>query len=105
MSIFFAIRFLFIFFFFLNDTPPPEFSPLPLHAALPISAPRRRLRAPRRGWRRISPSRPRALAPRRALVQGSRARGSGGPRRPPHGSTPPPQRPADRKSTRLNSSH
>src|SRR2546422_11588960 len=23
-------------FFFLNDTPPPEISPLPLHAALPI---------------------------------------------------------------------
>src|SRR5256886_5478619 len=26
-------------FFFLNDTPPPEFSPLPLPAALPISRP------------------------------------------------------------------
>src|SRR5256885_6552658 len=25
------------FFFFFNDTAPPEFSPLPLHAALPIS--------------------------------------------------------------------
>src|SRR5256885_13396164 len=25
-----------IYFFFLNDRPPPEFSPLPLHAALPI---------------------------------------------------------------------
>src|SRR2546430_12040069 len=28
---------LFIFFFFLNDTAPPEISTLPLHAALPIS--------------------------------------------------------------------
>src|SRR5256885_7114059 len=26
-----------ISFFFFNDTPPPEISPLPLHAALPIS--------------------------------------------------------------------
>src|SRR2546422_8435394 len=29
------------FFFFLNDTAPPEIYPLPLHAALPISAARR----------------------------------------------------------------
>src|SRR5256886_4735273 len=28
----------FINFFFLNDTPPPEISPLPLHDALPISS-------------------------------------------------------------------
>src|SRR5256885_4267332 len=27
------------FFFFFNDTPTPEISPLPLHAALPISLP------------------------------------------------------------------
>src|SRR5256885_13887913 len=27
------------FFFFFNDTAPPETSPLPLHAALPISPP------------------------------------------------------------------
>src|SRR2546429_8131984 len=27
------------FFFFLNDTAPPELSPLPLHDALPISPP------------------------------------------------------------------
>src|SRR2546427_13260835 len=33
----FAIPVLFIlFFFFLNDTAPPEFYPLPLHDALPI---------------------------------------------------------------------
>src|SRR2546425_9982327 len=36
----------FYFFFFLNDPAPPEFSPLPLPAALPISCP------PRRGRRR-----------------------------------------------------
>src|SRR2546429_8729344 len=29
------------FFFFFNDTPTPEISTLPLHDALPISAPRR----------------------------------------------------------------
>src|SRR5256885_3629211 len=29
---------LFFFFFFFNDPPPPEIYPLPLHAALPISA-------------------------------------------------------------------
>src|SRR5256885_3872373 len=28
------------FYFFLNDTPPPDISPLPLHAALPILRPR-----------------------------------------------------------------
>src|SRR5256885_16745941 len=32
------------FFFFFNDTAPPEISPLPLHAALPISWPSRRKR-------------------------------------------------------------
>src|SRR2546429_6302105 len=30
----------FFFFFFLNDTPTPEFYPLPLHDALPISTSR-----------------------------------------------------------------
>src|SRR5256886_8613512 len=32
-------------FFFLKDPPPPEFSPLPLHAPLPIGAAQRKLRA------------------------------------------------------------
>src|SRR5256885_11080961 len=32
-----SLSFLFFFFFFLNDPAPPEISPLPLHAALPIS--------------------------------------------------------------------
>src|SRR2546430_16338528 len=39
-----------LFFFFLIDPPPTEISPLPLHAALPISGPRARGRpGPRRG--------------------------------------------------------
>src|SRR2546422_8890751 len=46
-------------FFFLNDTPPPEISPLPLHAALPIS-PR-----PRPSIAAAASSRPQA-APREA---------------------------------------
>src|SRR2546426_9211394 len=37
---------LLIFFFFLKDPPPPEIYPLPLHAALPISAGRRPIRRP-----------------------------------------------------------
>src|SRR5256886_16339255 len=55
--------------FFFNDTPTPEISPLPLHAALPISG--SSPPAPRRRW-------------------------PGAPAGP---------KPADRKSTRLNSSH
>src|SRR5256885_6095644 len=35
--IFLPIICLSLVFFFLNDPPPPEISPLPLHAALPIS--------------------------------------------------------------------
>src|SRR5256885_8543706 len=34
---FLCLPLLFFFFFFLNDPAPPEISPLPLHAALPIS--------------------------------------------------------------------
>src|SRR5258708_39022824 len=37
-------RLLSFFFFFFNDPATPEFSPLPLRAALPISAARRRSR-------------------------------------------------------------
>src|SRR2546422_11336474 len=42
-----------VFFFFFNDRPPPEFSPLPLPAALPISSPPGDRGGPwaRRGWR------------------------------------------------------
>src|SRR2546429_8201491 len=39
-SVFFIITFLiYHFFFFFNDTAPTEFSPLPLHDALPTSGP------------------------------------------------------------------
>ena len=31
------LRYFFFFFFFFNNAATPEFSPLPLHAALPIS--------------------------------------------------------------------
>src|SRR2546428_3107616 len=44
------------FFFFLNDPAPTEFSPLPLHAALPISS--RRSSACRRSKRSIASRRP-----------------------------------------------
>src|SRR3712207_7468378 len=73
----------FFSFFFLNDTPPPEISPLPLHAALPIWLP-----AP-------------AALPR---PPGSTPPAS---RRRPHcaPAAPRTRRAADRKSTRLNSSH
>src|SRR5256885_11809000 len=84
------------FFFFLRDPAPPEFSPLPLHAALPIGGPgpsrsgprgcarlrRRQAGAP---WRALQPP----LAPPsrgRLLARGRCER-------------------RDRKSTRLNSSH
>src|SRR3989337_1396356 len=64
-----------IFFFFFNDTATTEISPLPLHAALPICS------VPRvRTFRQGCPSR-------------------AGPVRSPRSSA------ADRKSTRLNSSH
>src|SRR2546430_13765359 len=46
-------------FFFLNDPPPTEFSPLPLHAALPISP---------RARRRHTPDRPAAAGGRRSLL-------------------------------------
>src|SRR4051795_7251917 len=62
-------------FFFFNDTPPPEIYPLSLHDALPISSRRRPAPRPR------TPRRPRPPAPRARPAT------------------------ADRKSTRLNSSH
>src|SRR5256885_6288809 len=43
------------FFFFLNDTPPTEISPLSLHAALPISPPAA-LGAPPAGPRAMTPA-------------------------------------------------
>src|SRR5256885_3224619 len=91
-----------VFFFFLNDPAPPEISPLPPPAPLPIPP---RGSSARRGERRVL---------RRALPRGVWP----GPRPVPPvlASSPPPRRsgrrrrcrlPAqrDRKSTRLNSSH
>src|ERR1035441_10239430 len=62
-------------FFFLNNAAPPEFSPLPLHAALPISMNPATLTA-------IEPSKPLATDPVCRMTVDP-----------------------DRKSTRLNSSH
>src|SRR2546429_339130 len=56
-------RFSFFFFFFFNDPAPPEISPLPLHAALPISKSRAARAGRRAGWRRCR--RPRARLARR----------------------------------------
>src|SRR2546427_10039733 len=78
---------IYLYFFFFNDTATTEIYTLSLHDALPIyprvSPPRRRRRKRRRRLR------PAAPAVRRA---------------PPSGALRRPK-PADRKSTRLNSSH
>src|SRR2546430_7975139 len=97
------------FFFFLNAPPPPEFSPFPLHAALPISLRRRQLLQDR--FQQLP-----MVAGRNLLLVGVR-RGPLGRRLvvvvfPAHFGKEPPARPVtremiqtDRKSTRLNSSH
>src|SRR3989449_8107443 len=94
-------------FFFFNDAAPPEFSPLPLPAALPISrgadpawAVRARLDAARR---RALPhhdadrARDRVLRRDRAEVRDRETESD----RAPAAAVEP----LDRKSTRLNSSH
>src|SRR2546430_8020245 len=96
-------------FFFLSDPPPTEFSPLPLHDALPIcpAAPRapaaRRRALPRPTMPRLPHvGRPRLPSMSRvALPHVSR------PALPHIGRPAMPQvrLPGDRKSTRLNSSH
>src|SRR2546422_5252603 len=73
----------FYFFFFFNDTATTEIYTLSLHDALPISPRRRRRRRAR-------------AAPARARRGRARDRGTRGTRS---------RRRADRKSTRLNSSH
>src|SRR5204862_8355487 len=78
----------FSFFFSFHTPPTPQFYPLSLHDALPISAPRTRSRARRSSTPRRIDRRPRASA-RRAPARCAR---------PTIDST-------DRKSTRLNSSH
>src|SRR3712207_7476540 len=82
----------FIFFFF-NDTATTEIYTLSLHDALPISA-----GTPRGGRTARTPASRRRGAPGTRTGRASR-RGTRGPR-------PPPRTPrADRKSTRLKSSH
>src|SRR5258708_39890865 len=57
-----------LFFFFFNDTAPPEISPLPLHDALPICSAGSRpwapppCCAPRPHWPRHAPARPAGCA-------------------------------------------
>src|SRR5256885_11371869 len=95
------------FFFFLNIPAPPEISPLPLHAALPISG--------QRALPGLAGAARRVHATGRAAVRGGgpgTGRGDRARRRSPAPRTtgrvrrsgPRPARP-DRKSTRLNSSH
>src|SRR2546429_3309095 len=81
------------FFFFFNDPPPPEIYPLPLHDALPISDAVLRSDSQRGGAghhvrRRDHDRRSGQYHHRRRPRRSRRARA-----------------PADRKSTRLNSSH
>src|SRR2546430_13136057 len=71
------LAFLFFFFFFLNDPAPPEISPLPLHDALPICARGRSCGSAGRGRERQGQAQSEPCRPTAA----------------------------DRKSTRLNSSH
>src|SRR5256885_2811721 len=93
-------------FFFLNDRPPPEISPLPLHAALPTSA---------RPGRVSGPGPPPDAAPAVPPPSASRRDRTASPRRRPRSTAAPAQpgsprppcaiRRGDRKSTCLNSSH
>src|SRR3989441_10188723 len=97
------------FFFFLNNTAPPEISPLPLHAALPIC----RLRSPRNSSQLgtaapftatsrsplCNPALPHTLAG--LLISKLSAFSPGG----CHAETRRSAAGRDRKSTRLNSSH
>src|SRR5690606_41730471 len=83
------IRTLFsLFLFSLQGSPTPEIYTLPLHDALPISA---------------APSRLRRVSPARAAGQGLPPGPPGRPR--PYSRRPWGEALADRKSTRLNSSH
>src|SRR2546425_11163336 len=93
-------------FFFLNDPPPTEISPLPLHDALPIS---RALGHARHGLERVAhlevlnraePVGRVAGALERVLIDPAHAGGVG-----PEPGLGAGGEPADRKSTRLNSSH
>src|SRR3989475_4216176 len=90
------------FFFFFNDTAPPEIYPLSLHDALPISSLLRKSSsrchtASRRASRRSASTPPSIASARSASTRES----SISPIAPPSPRAPNP----DRKSTRLNSSH
>src|SRR2546427_7758610 len=96
-----------LFLFFLNDPAPTEISPFPLPDALPI--PPRPRSPPSRAARRRERARPRELAvlhargPAHDRVRARLGRARGRPaRRRLHLF---PRHVADRKSTRLNSSH
>src|SRR2546421_9182118 len=106
MSVFFALyRALFLLFFFFNDPPPTEISPLSLHAALPILVVclgahhlAVRLRQLHADEQRLDPA-DQEEGEGRPKVQQADPLVIGG--REPAREAPP----ADRKSTRLNSSH
>src|SRR2546421_232939 len=103
-----STRYRFVFFFFFNDTAPPEISPLPLPDALPIyprlrGQRRDRLRSTGRAADRVRADGLVAREPPRLLreEQGVHRRGRVAARRCADRRSDP----GDRKSTRLNSSH
>src|SRR5258708_9782726 len=98
----------YVYFFFLNDRPTPEISPLPLHAALPLSqllgpADQWALRLGAGGFRDRGEPGLRVLAGNADLVAGH-VRAPTGQQVRSLGVGVVAQR-RDRKSTRLNSSH
>src|SRR5256885_11273398 len=97
------------FFFFLNDPPTPEISPLPLHAALPISGLRRhcleqRLPAEQRQGHEWHGEEPQERDQPQPVARGVGIQWQ--PAGQQHAHRPREQQHRqDRKSTRLNSSH
>src|SRR2546430_6470827 len=83
-----------IFFFFLNDPAPPEFSPFPLHAPLPICMGHRQFPVRDGGQVTDRVPDPGSDQPVRGRVDAVQVHDHRHRRRHP-----------DRKSTRLNSSH
>src|SRR2546430_4139441 len=98
-----------IFFFFLNYTPPPEISPFPLPAALPIPGRLTRLRPPPAARRAPRGAAPAGGTPRGArALEVHRADAAQSPVLQDRADAWQPRLPLhlqDRKSTRLNSSH
>src|SRR2546429_7547448 len=98
-----------MFFFFFNNTAPPEISPLPHHAPLPFCGPRRSppFQDPRAaaGAAASDQSEPAAVSGRH--TGGCRVHRSRGrvPAVPDAAGVPVEEGARDRKSTRLNSSH